>query len=195
MRTVLPNIVRLRTIAFSVNFHQTAEDGPVLVSEVPTTELSAREALPSDEIDRALLAYRPESRFLNQAWYTPRTLLAFARPFDHPYHEPWVKHFTREHAVVYATQVSYLLIASAIERGDFTDLTQEEFLHCCRSEEALISSLDIRFLRRAPVPERVEIAASMIEVRHRNSAVFVRCQYRITDIVKLDAWLTAPCKA
>lgn len=167
----------------------------MLASEIQTVDVSAHEALPKDEIDRALLAYGPQSRFLEQAWYTPRTLLTFARPFDHPFHEPWVKHFTREHSVVYATQASYLLIAAAIERGDFTDLTWEAFMHYCRSEEALISSLDIRFLRRDPVPERVEIAASIVDIRRRNGAVFVRCQYRISDIVKLDAWLTAPSKA
>lgn len=166
----------------------------MLAPEIPTIELVAREALSRDEIDQALLAYPPTSRFLEQAWYAPRALLAVARPFDHPYHEPWVQHFTREHSVVYATQASYLLVAAAIERGDFTDLTRDGFLRCCRSEEALISSLDIRFLQRAPVPERVEILASIVEVRRRNGAVFVRCQYRIGDIVKLDAWLTAPCR-
>lgn len=153
---------------------------------------TAGEQVDEARIQAALGAYPAEHRYLFEGRYQNRTLTALARPFAHPFHEPWVRHFTREHAVVYATQASYLLVASAIHAGDFPGLSIDGFLTACRAEEALITSMSLRFHQRAAVPDRVPIHAEMDSLRRIHDSLHFHCTYEISDIVSLEAWLRTP---
>ena len=144
------------------------------------------------DICRALHAYPARHQFIREAHYADHVLTATADRFVHPFHEPWVEHLTREHAVLYATQASYLLIQAAIDAGQFPHLTAEHYHYVCRSEEGLMSKISVRFYRTAPVPACVHIVAQINKVRQFRGAIFVNCEYRISDICLVEAWLTSP---
>ena len=144
------------------------------------------------DIDRALQCYPKRNRFISEAYYSRRMLAASAVRFPHPFHEPWIEHFTREHTVTYATQASYLLIQSAIDAGDFPYLTRNHYDHVCRSELGLMSKITVRFHRAATVPSCVPIVAKIQSVRQLQDSVYAKCDYKLGDICSMEAWLTAP---
>ena len=156
------------------------------------SERSTGKQVSDARIQSALGAYPKRHRYLFEARYADNTLIAYATPFEHPFHEAWVKHFTREHAVLYATQASYLLVACAIDAGDLAGLSQDEFRTACRAEEALITSMSIRFHQRAPIPERITIRAEIDSIRQIRDSIHLHCCYDIPDIVSLEAWLRTP---
>jgi hypothetical protein len=155
-----------------------------------TAQLGSR--VSTADIHRALGTYPEHNRFIQEATYAKGALTAWARKFPHPLHEPWVEHLTREHALIYTTQASYLLIQAAIDAGDFPYLSADHYSYVCRSEEGVISKVAVRFRRTASVPARVKIQAAIVTARTRRGAVYVQCRYQIADICTVEAWLTSP---
>jgi hypothetical protein len=164
----------------------------MLVATTHTQTSQSESRVSSRDIQRALHAYPTTHRFIREAMYANHVLTASADSFVHPFHEPWMKHLTREHSVVYATQASYLLIQAAIDAGEFPYLTASHYRYVCRSEEGLMSKISVRFHRTAPMPSCVQIVAKIENIRKLRDAVYVNCLYRISDICTMQAWLTSP---
>jgi hypothetical protein len=148
--------------------------------------------VPAADIAGALQTYPARNRFISEAWYSNKVLQAWGRGFPHPFHEPSITHLTREHALTYVSQASYILVSAAIERGDFPHLTSTRYSRACRNEEGLMGSVSVRFRRHAAVPDQVRIRAEILRIRKLRNAVFVDCEYEIADIAILRAWLTCP---
>lgn len=163
----------------------------LMKASFPIDAVSA-DKISDSEISRGLEAYPARNRFISEAWYSNKVLQAWGKSFPHPFHEPWITHLTREHALTYVSQASYILVGAAIERGDFPHLSSARYKRACRNEEGLMGSVSVRFRRHAAVPDQVRIRAEILRIRKLWNAVFVDCEYEIADIATLRAWLTCP---
>ena len=106
-----------------------------------------RAVLDEREIRRLLPMYREDAVFMRCAEIADGRLSAVFNTFDHPFSRPLPKHFTREHALAFITQASYVL-ASVMQRTDPEwPLTTKEFLSLAMAEQATFTRVDLRFRR------------------------------------------------
>ena len=99
------------------------------------------------EIRRLLPMYKEDYVCLKRAEIADGRLTAVFDTFEHPFSRALQKHFTREHALLFVTQASYVL-ASVMQRLDPAwPLQTEEFQRLAMAEQATFTRVDLRFRR------------------------------------------------
>jgi hypothetical protein len=126
------------------------------------------------ELARLLPMYRKDAIFARQAMLCGDTLTVVFNTFDHPFSQPLPKHLTREHALVFVTQASYLL-ASFLQRIDPSwPLTIEEFQQLALAEQATFTRVELKFHKFILNRDGIELNIHLAKCVKRGSRLYGR---------------------
>ncbi len=117
------------------------------------------------EIINLIPVYAPEHIFIEEAHFDNNDLVCRFRSFDYPFSSFKMKHFTREHALVYLTQATYLIIAIQKNIDEQWPLETTESLELARNEQMTFTKIEINFRRFIENKTPMEIRISILSYR------------------------------
>ncbi|HUW11923.1 MAG TPA: hypothetical protein VM537_19510 [Anaerolineae bacterium] len=112
-------------------------------AEQRATEINLRR----DEIRDLLCMYRDTGVFVEKAALRGDRLFAEFRTFKHPFLRSEPEHLTREHALMFVTQASYLFAALFRQVDPDYPLSRDAFRRLALAERALFTRVQLNFHR------------------------------------------------
>lgn len=137
--------------------------------------------LTETEIRRLLPMYREDAVFLKHAILSDGRLSAVFNTFDHPFSRPLPKHFTREHALVFITQASYVLGSLMQIVDPMWPLGTEEFQRLAMAEQATFTRVDLRFRRFVRNRDGITLNIWCTGFRRMGGRLFARFAFDFPD--------------
>jgi len=118
------------------------------------------------EIIRLVPVYKAETNYINSAYIDEDKLVCDLRSFKYPFAAIEIKHFTREHALLYITQAAYLLVAIYEKIDQDWPLTTEQALDLAINEQMTFTSVNINFRRFIRNQDNLKLQISITKFRN-----------------------------
>ncbi|MEE9613728.1 MAG: hypothetical protein V3W31_02100 [Thermodesulfobacteriota bacterium] len=103
------------------------------------------DVLDKKEFVSFLPIYKPEHIYIAKAEFANTCLTATFKTFEYPYSRIRIKHFTREHAIMFITQAAYVLAGELAKHGRLDGIDVKRYRRLIATEQATFSRVTLNF--------------------------------------------------